>query len=322
MVKNKLSLLLRFAISFGLLLLLIWIIRKDVRKVIDILKNSNKFFIMLSVAINILSSIGIACRLKMLLSGKKIMLSLRDAVYLTFVGYFYNNFLPTSIGGDIAKAYYTTKRTNDKAASYAAIFVDRILGLIATLIIAFIGLVFIGKGMDNKLIVWSVPFLCFLAASMIVFLFKKNNKTTDDFSEKKGIFNIIKAKASKLYTAINLYRNNPVLLIKAVMLSFILQSMTITAIYLFVLSVGGNVSLLRLFFIVPLVWTISMLPSLNGLGVREGAFVYFLKGYIGTEKAFAISVLCLGLIMLYSLAGGIFQLVYPREDKKRRERGL
>ena len=54
-----------------------------------------------------------------------------------------------------------------------------------------------------------------------------------------------------------------------------------------------------------------MLPSLNGLGVREGAFVYFLKGYIGPEKACAISILWLGLILVYSVIGGLFHLLYP-----------
>jgi uncharacterized membrane protein YbhN (UPF0104 family) len=62
---------------------------------------------------------------------------------------------------------------------------------------------------------------------------------------------------------------------------------------------------------VPLVWAVSMLPSLNGLGVREGAFVYFFKGYIGPEKAFAVSLLWLGMIMMNSLIGGVYQLVYP-----------
>jgi len=322
MVKNKLSLILRVAISFGLLLLLIWIMRKDAGEVIGILKSSNRFFIVLSLAINIPISIGMAYRLKMLLSGKKISLSIKDAVYLTFIGYFYNNFLPTAIGGDIAKAHYASKRTNNTAASYAAVFMDRISGLAATLIIALIGLVFIGRGMDNKFIVWSVPCLCFLAILMIILLFKKNNKTGDNFSEKKGLFNAIKTKASKLYAAVNLYRNNPVLLIKAVMVSLALQSLAIFTVYLFILSTGGDILLLRLFFIVPLVWTISMLPSLNGLGVREGAFVYFLKSYIGAEKALAISVLCLGLIMLYSVIGGVFQLVYPVKIKTEEKEGL
>lgn len=73
----------------------------------------------------------------------------------------------------------------------------------------------------------------------------------------------------------------------------------------------------RLLLIIPIIWTVSMLPSLNGLGVREGAFVYFLKGYIGTEKAFAISLLWLGLIIFYSIVGGIYQLLYPSRMTER-----
>lgn len=312
MVKNKLSLILKFVISFGLLLALGWIMRKDAGEVIGILKSSNKLFIVLALVINIPVSIGMAYRIKILLCGKKIMFSMKDAIYLTFIGYFYNNFLPTAIGGDIAKAYYASKRTNSRATSYAAVFMDRISGLIAILVIALIGLIFVGKDMDNKLVVWIVPSVFLLVVFMIAFLFKKNHIAEDIKSEeKKGMLHLAKEKLLKLYTAINLYRHDPVLLIKAVVLSFVLQFMSIVTVYMFVLSIGGDIPFLRLFFIIPLVWTISMLPSLNGLGVREGAFVYFLKGYMGPEKAFAVSVLSLGFIMLYSIAGGVFQLARP-----------
>jgi glycosyltransferase 2 family protein len=312
MVKNKLSFIFKFVISFGLLLLLGWLMRKDAGEVIGILKSSNKLFIVLALIINIPISIGMAYRLKILLCGKKIMFSMKDAIYLTFIGYFYNNFLPTAIGGDIAKAHYASKRTSSRATSYAAVFMDRISGLIAILVIALIGLIFIGKGMDNKIIVWIVPAVFLSLVLMIAFLFKKNHIAEDIMSEeKRGLLHSIKVKFLKLYTAINLYKHDPILLIKTVALSFVLQFMSILTVYMFVLSVGGDIPLLRLFFIIPLVWTISMLPSLNGLGVREGAFVYFLKGYLGPERAFAFSVLSLGFIMLYSIAGGIFQLARP-----------
>ena len=85
----------------------------------------------------------------------------------------------------------------------------------------------------------------------------------------------------------------------------------IVSIYFFVLFLGGNVHLIKLFLIVPLVWAISMLPSLNGLGVREGAFVYFLKGDIGADAAFAVSILWLGVIIIYSIIGGILNLLCP-----------
>jgi len=311
MVKGKLSIILRFVVSFGLLLLLVWLMRKDAGEVLGILKGSNKGFILMALFINLLLSAVVAYRLKLLMSGQKVFLSIKDAIYLTFIGYFFNNFLPTAIGGDIVKAHYAYKKTNNRAASYAAVLADRILGLIATLLVALVGLVFMGKNMDNKFIVWAVPFVFILTVLMMMFLLKKNNIPEKAPSRGKGIFHAIKEKLLKLYAAINLYRNSPVLLAKGIALSLGLQFLSIISIYLLVLSTAGDIPLFRLFLVIPLVWAVSMLPSLNGLGVREGAFVYFLKGYIGAEKALAVSILWLGLIMLYSAIGGILQLLYP-----------
>ena len=310
-MKNRLSIILRFAVSFGLLLLLLWIMRKDAKEVMDILKNSNKLIFLSAVGLNILLSVAASYRLKLLMRGQNVKLLIKDAVYLTFIGYFYNNFLPTAIGGDIAKAHYASRKTNNKIASYAAVLADRILGLVSTLLIALLGLLFIGKSMDNKLIVWAVLFVFILTVVMISILLKKNNNFQEVIPEKKGMIHALKTKALKLYAAINLYRNKPRLLMEGIGISLVLQSMAIFSTYLFVLCIGGNIPLFRLFLIIPLVWAVSMLPSLNGLGVREGAFVYFLKGYMGAEKAFALSLLWLGLIMLYSVIGGIFQLLYP-----------
>lgn len=315
MVKNRLFLVLRFSISFGLLVLLVWIMRKDAKEVLNILKNSNKVLFLLAVTINLLLSIVVAYRLKLLMKGQKVLLSIKDAVCLTFIGYFFNNFLPTAIGGDIAKAYYASKQTNNKVASYAAVLTDRIFGLMATMFIALIGLVFIGKTMDNKLITWVVPAVFIVVVVIIGALLKKNAGLEQIPAPEKGMFSAMKNKILKLYAAINLYRHSPILIIKTIMLSLALQGMAIVSVYLFILSISANMELFRLFLIIPLVWAVSMLPSLNGLGVREGAFVYFLKGYIGTEKAFTISLLWLGLIMLYSVIGGVFHLLYPVRRK-------
>jgi hypothetical protein len=66
MLKNKLSLVLRFVVSLGLLLVLIWIMRKDAREILGILKGSNKAFILLAVFVNMLLTIVVAYRLKFL----------------------------------------------------------------------------------------------------------------------------------------------------------------------------------------------------------------------------------------------------------------
>ena len=62
------------------------------------------------------------------------------------------------------------------------------------------------------------------------------------------------------------------------------------------------------FLLIPVVHLISMLPSLNGLGIREVAYVYFLKNHIGTETAAAVGILWLSLLIFLSLIGGLIYL--------------
>ncbi|MBU4149103.1 MAG: flippase-like domain-containing protein [Candidatus Omnitrophica bacterium] len=312
--KKTLLMCLRFIVSFGLLATLLWIMRKDIGNIGSILKNCNKAFLIIALVINIAPTILMGLRLKLLLKGQKIFMGMKDAVYLTFIGFFFNNFLPTAIGGDIAKAYYASKKTNNKLGSYAAVLSDRLFGFIATMFIAVIGLVFIGRTLNNNALFYSI-LIIFIASSAITF-FLFNRKAGDQTFSGTGVINKIKGKIYQLYSAINLYRNHKLLMTRIVLLSILMQGCAIVSIYFFVLSIGGSIPLLKLFLIIPLVWAVSMVPSINGLGVREGAFVYFLKGDMGTERAFAISLLWLGVIILYSIAGGILHLVYPVKVKK------
>jgi hypothetical protein len=311
--KKNLLMVLRLIVSLGLLGGLVWIMRKDLGSIWPIIKNSNKIFLIAALFINIPLTILMGLRLRLLFEGQKVPISIKDAVYLTLIGFFFNNFLPTAIGGDIAKAYYASKRTNNKIASYAAVLSDRLFGFIATMLIAAVGLIFIGKALNNNSLLYAMSFVFFISVAIIFFLFK--SKAGNQTFTGTGLVIKIKEKIYKLYSAINMYRDNPPFLLKIVLLSIFMQSCAIITIYLLVLSIGGSMSFLKMMLVIPIIWSVSMLPSINGLGVREGAFVYFLKGDIGPEKAFTISLLWLGVIIAYSVTGGILHLLYPVKVK-------
>ena len=110
MVKKKsIFIFLRSFVSFGFLLTLLWIMRGNIQNIANILKSSNKMFLFIAMCISMPLSAGLAFRLKLVMSGQNIRLPMKDFIYLTFVGYFFNNFFPTAIGGDIVKAYYAAK---------------------------------------------------------------------------------------------------------------------------------------------------------------------------------------------------------------------
>jgi uncharacterized protein (TIRG00374 family) len=60
---------------------------------------------------------------------------------INLIGYFFNNFLPASIGGDAMRAYYFARaRRESIAAILATLLYDRLLGLMALVLLAFMGL--------------------------------------------------------------------------------------------------------------------------------------------------------------------------------------
>lgn len=308
--KSRLMFVLRFLISFGLLLGLLWIMRNNMSNIINILRDSDKKFFILALCVTMPMSLLLACRLKLLMLGQKISLPIKDAISLTFIGYFFNNFLPTAVGGDLAKAYYTSKKTNNKVGSYAAVLTDRLCGVTALLLIALAGIIFMGSGFKYGKIAGAIMAMSFALVLLMMFLLSKKGLMGNEIPMRAGILSTIRAKISKLCNAISLYRHSPRILVQSVLISLLSQSGAILGIWFFILSLGGDIHLVKLFMVIPLVWAISMLPSLNGLGVREGAFVYFLKEDIGTNMAFTVSLLWLGMIILYSIIGGIINLFY------------
>src|SRR3990167_6802949 len=64
--------------------------------------------------------------------------------YLTklyFIGAFFNNFMPTSIGGDAYKVYRLGKKINSNTNAFTATFMERFTGMVALVIISYLGLV-------------------------------------------------------------------------------------------------------------------------------------------------------------------------------------
>lgn len=77
-----------------------------------------------------------AWRLRLLLTTQQIRIPLRDAVWLTFAGNFFNFAMPGTTGGDFYKAYHIARRTHKRAEGVTIVFLDRVIGLISFLLLA------------------------------------------------------------------------------------------------------------------------------------------------------------------------------------------
>ena len=303
------KILLRAGISLAFLALLYWMVREDIPVILDTLKNMNHGLAALSTGIFV-AAVGImAFRLRLIFRVKGAPISFAEACNLTFVGYFFNNFLPTSVGGDIVKAMCAARITKETVISVTSVLMDRIFGLFTFILIPSLTLLFFMSNVGNH---W-VPVIVYglLIASLLCFFLIFNRGLARRFRFIESSLERFRfgKKLRQIYAELNDFKNHKKTVFFAMTLSVIGQSVSILVLYLMARALGSNTALIYFFLLVPVVHLVSMLPSLNGLGIREGAYTYFLAPYMGRECAFALGILWLGLLILLSLIGGVIYLI-------------
>ncbi|MFH1868321.1 MAG: lysylphosphatidylglycerol synthase transmembrane domain-containing protein [Candidatus Omnitrophota bacterium] len=270
------------------------------------IKGADKRFLLLGFSVYLCSVIIVSFRLSKVLSVQAIDLTLKEASYLSFIGLFFNNFLPTSFGGDAVKAYYAGKKSNKKAAAFAAIFMDRFLAVIPFTLLPALALTLFNHNINNKILLIFSYALFFISLSLFWLLMSKSAARRLSFLLKPFQGKAWSEKVKRGYGFLNLYSRHKRILLWSFALSVTVQVMSVVSTYFFTRAVGVDDVGIKIFFIfVPIIWILTLTPSLNGLGVREGGFVYFLKDYMPVEKAFAVSILVLASLAVFSIIGGI-----------------
>lgn len=245
-------------------------------------------------------------RLLKVISVQEIRLTPKEATYLTLIGYFFNNFLPTSIGGDVVKAYYAGKKSNKKGPAFAGIFMDRFLAMIPFTFIPAFTLFFYHHRIDNKALIVVVYILFVSCLLLLGLLFNKKIANHFAFAFRPFKEGLWQKKIKQGYDFLNIYSRHKVVLLWSFVLSIFAQVAWILSVYFFSRAVGVEEVGIGVFLVVvPIVGIMSTLPSLNGLGIREGGFIYLLKAYMLPEKAFAISLLVLASLIAFGIIGGI-----------------
>lgn len=299
--------LLRVLISLGFVGLLLYFVRDEIPTILNTLKNVNRPLFILAVAVFFSTVVILAKRLQLIFAAEDVKISLGVTCNLTFIGYFFNNFLPTSVGGDIVKAMCASRITGQPVKSVTSVLMDRIFGLFTFILIPSVSLFFVSE-MNPKV---QVVVYSFLAFSIFSFILLFNRSVARQFHFIEGLLNRVRmgTKVRRIYDGLHNFRNHRGVIVRAMLLSIAGQCVSLFVVFLMGVALGAPRETLPYFFLlIPVVHLISMLPSVNGLGIREVAYVYFLKSHIGTEIAAAVGILWLALLIFLSLIGGLIYL--------------
>ncbi len=290
---------------FSLILLAIIIYQIDLSKTVNLILNAEILWLMISLFLVIGAVIVSAYKWQFVFKAQEIKTSFWKLTNLYFVGLFFNNFLPTSIGGDIVRAVDSARYTKKTTESVASIIVERLLASSALGLLALLALVLDFQHVKEfymLIILFSLGCLLFL---LIGFNKKILNKISKSFTSNDLLKN--KLKITEVGESINKALLKKREIIKVVGLSIIFQFIIVLINFTIAKALNLSISFAFLLVFVPVINALTLIPiSFNGLGVREWSYVY-LFSQIGIKEAssLSISLYFYVIITVASLIGGI-----------------
>lgn len=321
--KSHFSLLLRLAIAA----LASWLILKDLDfpQLAETFKRLNLLILTLAMVIYTLAQGLVGFRWWLVLKAQQIRVPLVFAVKLTLLGHFFSQFMPSSVGGDLVRAWYVSRYSDKKLQAALGVAVDRIVGLISTFLLAFGSYFLFMRGQDILQISRDtasirVPFLqpnliiplilssLFIITGLIILLLSfKTFKLMLFRLYRHGVHFF-----TQLQEVVKVYYHHPAVFIFSLIITILLQSLVILSYWAIGqnLRIAADMSYYFVFF--PMVWAFGSIPiSIAGIGILEGGLVFLFVKFAGADTETAITLaLCQRLTWLVAAVPGLwFHLV-------------
>jgi len=301
--------ILRFAVSFGLMGTILYLFRAQLPAVLHNLQSVRPLYFGLAVLVFFGGMIPVAFRLRNVIQVQGTKLPVLVAYYVNLIALFFNNVLPSSVGGEMMKAYYLYRYEEGRVAVFSAVLVDRMFGLLTMLLISISTLFFFDSAQGSHKIMGSIVMLAAATITFAVFIF--NRKVVDTLSQLHIplLPAIFVEKVREIYRAMYEYREHKGIFGRCIGLTLAGQTTFIFVNFLLARSLAIEIPLAFFFFFVPILLLMGVAPSVNGLGVREATFLFYLVDFTTPEKALALSLLTSFFMILVGIIAGLVYAV-------------
>jgi uncharacterized membrane protein YbhN (UPF0104 family) len=301
----KAALAFKLMVSTGLLWLLFS--RADLRTTLAHFRQMNILWMSAALAMYALMLIVSAWRWRLLLKVQTVHVSLSTLTKSFLVATFFNNFLPSNIGGDVVRVADTAPLAGSKTLATTVVLLDRLLGLIALLAVAAIASALaatVGLRLKGTGYVWVA--LVAIGTGLFVFLRFPNSVSRMLRAAGQGRAASLQTRLHNLVSAIERFARQPLMVWLAFAGAIAVQGLLVLFYICAARSLAVPLPFLAASVIVPVSLAVQMAPvSINGFGVREAVFAFFFTSLgFDVSSALTLSLGSAGLIMLFSLSGG------------------
>lgn len=305
--------LVKTLIGIGLLSgLLLW--KDNAKHLLDLFSTFKiEYFIalvILELGLNAISSV----KWHLFLHDRGVDVSQLRLLGLYLIGKFFNNFLPSTIGGDLARAYILGREINSQSISAASVFLERVTGVVGlALLVGFFSLIhleIVANPLVSLVVIIAISG-CVVGTALFYWppaktiLLKMVNLIP--FVKKLAI------KIERLISAIDYFRHRYSLLFLSLIYSISFYFTASVLVYVACLSIGFKPVFLDILVITPVIMLLAIIPvSPNNIGWWEWCFTVLLADAGATAaQGLAVALILRAVALCISLIGGV-QLLYQR----------
>ena len=232
-----------------------------------------------------------------------------------FVSSFLGTFLPASVGGDAVRAYSLARLKVGVGDAVASVFMDRMLGVAALLLLALGGLMLARDLAGNATIVAALAVAAAVCLVTLLLIFSQRAATLAA-RLVAHLPDALQRVGQPVLASVRRYAAYRHQLTNVLIGSLLVQLLRITQAYCLGLGLGISSSLTTYMLVIPLILLVMLLPvTFNGIGTSQAAFVWFFgRAGVSAAAAFALSVLFVALGIVGNLPGGILYVMGRRRE--------
>lgn len=293
----------------GLLVLLGWLV--DWRRTIDMLLHSDPGLIVAAGAVLFLGMVVSTVKWSRLVRLVCAPIELWPLLRAYWIGTFFNNYLPSSVGGDVVRVLALGPLA-PLAPVTASVLVERITGIAAmAMLAAFCLLLHTPAPLALGLALWLL--VAAICAALVAVWFGGDRLLSAVGKRTANAPRLVARIVGKLIRVaadVASYRRSPRELVVALGWSVLFYGTLVLFQFAVLRAVGSSISLADTAVVAPLVPLVSLLPvTANGLGLAEGAFVLFYTQMgVPADQAFAAALLRRLVSTALSMPGGLLWL--------------
>jgi glycosyltransferase 2 family protein len=290
--SNWLSFFLKILVSAALITFFVWHV--NFFHLLAAISQTKVSYLLIGLVLYPVGQIICAIKWRYLARALGINKDLKPMVGLYFIGMFFNLFLPTSIGGDITRGLYLNP-SGKKSRSFLSVLAERATGVLSMLILASVAMLSVYGAPLPKLLRYGFPILSF---AVFIFIWI--------------LPHLVRKTRTRLKTLIDeelmVFWDHPHIGIVAILYSMLFHGILVAIHICIARSLSLNIPVPYHFITMSLASLASLIPSFNGIGPRDGTYLYLLS-LIGIPDAYALLFAILWFVTM-TISGLIGCVVY------------